>query len=135
MKNVEEQIMQKKDMIIPSMYEIIEINRKLGYKPVKEGALDFILAKIRSRKLSKDIKKDVAKGAVTLWYEIIVQHPFVDGNKRTAAEAMQLFLEINGFKLEALMGGLIYMSMKIANNDVSFSDVVKWTYDRLEVKK
>jgi len=40
-----------------------------------------------------------------------------------------------GFKLEALMGGLIYMSMKIANNDVSFSDVVKWTYDRLEVKK
>ncbi|PIV68305.1 MAG: hypothetical protein COS08_06975 [Euryarchaeota archaeon CG01_land_8_20_14_3_00_38_12] len=66
MKNVEEQIMQKKDMIVPSMYEIIEIN---------------------------------------------------------------------GFKLEALMGGLIYMSMKIANNDVSFSDVVKWTYDRLEVKK
>jgi len=43
MKNVEEQIMQKKDMIVPSMYEIIEINRKLGYKPVKEGALDFIL--------------------------------------------------------------------------------------------
>jgi len=49
--------------------------------------------------------------------------------------SMYEIIEINGFKLEALMGGLIYMSMKIANNDVSFSDVVKWTYDRLEVKK
>lgn len=127
--------MQKKGMIIPSMYEIIEINRKLGYKLVKEGALDFILAKIVSRKLSGDIKKDVAKVAVTLWYEIIFQHPFIDGNKRTATEAMRLFLEINGFKLESLMGGLIYMSMKIANNDVSFSDAVKWAYNRLEVKK
>lgn len=67
-----------------------------------------------------------------MWFEIIQGHPFVDGNKRTATEAMKLFLKKNGFRLNTTLGGLVYTSMKIANNDISYQTLIDWIYLRLE---
>ena len=41
----------------------------------------------------------VAEGAA-LWESLSQNHPFVDGNKRTAIASMAAHLEINGLKLE-----------------------------------
>lgn len=124
-----------KKLVIPSIDELIKINRKLKCEIVNRGALDFILTKIKSRRLTKDLKRDIATGAAILWYEIIRNHPFLDGNKRTATESMQLFLELNNLELEASLAGLTYISLKIANNDISFKDLVRWVQSRLKVKR
>ena len=42
----------------------------------------------------------IAKASV-LGYEIIVGHPFVDGNKRTGHAAMETFLLLNGHEINA----------------------------------
>ncbi len=100
-------------IVIPSIDEILEINEKLGYSVMNKGALDFIIAKIKSKKVTNDRKKDISTAAAIIWYEIITQHPFLDGNKRTATESMKLILKINNFELNIPMNGLVYISLKI----------------------
>jgi len=56
----------------------------------------------------------------------------VDGNKRTATETVKLFLKMNGFRLNTSLGGLVYISLMIANNDISYQRLIDWIYTRLE---
>ncbi len=122
----------KNSIIIPSVDDVIGINKELEKNfSVNEGALDFMISRIKSRRLSLDRKKDIAKGAASFWHDIIVNHPFTDGNKRTATEAMLMFIELNDFKLESPPNGLIYMSLQLANNDISLNELVDWIYSRL----
>ncbi len=43
--------------------------------------------------------KDIIEQAAALWESLSQNHPFVDGNKRTAFLAMLIFLKINGYGL------------------------------------
>ena len=44
---------------------------------------------------------DVVEEAAALWESLSQNHPFLDGNKRTAFAAMHTFLQINGAELAA----------------------------------
>ena len=43
---------------------------------------------------------DLAEMATALFESLIINHPFVDGNKRVAVFATDVFLRLNGWKLE-----------------------------------
>jgi death on curing protein len=43
----------------------------------------------------------VVKKAAFLLYSLVTQHPFINGNKRTAFEIVNAFLELNGYTLHA----------------------------------
>lgn len=124
--------MRRREIVIPSSDDIITINQKLGGSVLNEGILDFIIAKIESETPKRNYRKRIATIAAILWFEIIRGHPFIDGNKRTAVESMKLFLKMNGFKLNTTLSGLVYISLKIANNEMSYKELNKWIYERLE---
>ena len=42
---------------------------------------------------------DVIQEAAALWESLSQNHPFVDGNKRTAFAATFVFLKLNGFRI------------------------------------
>lgn len=44
-------------------------------------------------------EKNVAKLAASLAYALVKNHPFLDGNKRTAFFAMDMFLRRNGYRV------------------------------------
>jgi len=97
-------------IIIPSIEEIITINKELEKNfSVNKGALDFIISKIKSKKPSNDRKKDIAKCAAILWHDIITNHPFLDGNKRTATESMLMLIELNNYELRCPPNEFIYL--------------------------
>jgi len=121
-----------KDIIIPSTDDITAINQKLGGTVLNKGMIDFIIARIEAKVPKKDYKRQIATIAAIFWFEIIQGHPFVDGNKRTATEIMKLFLKKNGFKLNTPISGLVYISLKIANNEISYSELINWINKRLE---
>ncbi len=79
----------------PEVAEIVEINKKVGSNGtmVNEANLEFTLQKMINA-------KTLARKATVLLQGIIKGHPFVDGNKRTAFVAMELFLKKNGKELE-----------------------------------
>lgn len=122
-------------IIIPGAAEIVEINKKIGGGVINKSSLEFLIAKIESKYRDKDYKKQIAKISAILWMDIIQKHVFLDGNKRTATEAVMLFLEKNNFMLETTTAGKVYVSLKIANNEIKYEELVKWIYERLrEVK-
>ncbi len=123
-------------IIIPSVEEIIEINKKLGGSVINKSGLEFLIAKIESKYKDRDFRKQMAKISAIIWMHIIQQHSFVDGNKRTATETVHLFLKKNGFVLDTSTAGKVYISLKIANNEITYEQLVKWIYERLsEVEK
>jgi len=73
---------------------IVNINKKFTDVGMRsESEIDFIVYKVGGT-------RGVNNKAATLLLEIARRHPFVDGNKRTAFDAMMTFLELNGKKLE-----------------------------------
>ena len=47
---------------------------------------------------------DVAEEACALCESLLMNHPFIDGNKRTAFAALDVFLRLNGIRLEVADG-------------------------------
>ena len=73
---------------------IVNINKQFEDGQIRsEGEIDHIVYKVGNT-------RGIDRKAATLLMEISRRHPFADGNKRTAFEAMLTILELNGKKLE-----------------------------------
>lgn len=117
-----------------SFEDIERIGKKLGYGIANKGAVEFLISKIKSTKPSDNPKRDIAKIAAYIWHGIIASHPLLDGNKRTATEAMRLFLVLNNADLDIPPNGLIYTSLKIANGDMALNQLMEFIYERIGVE-
>ena len=61
----------------------------------------------------------------TYTFHLSQAHAFIDGNKRIAAVAAELFLEMNGTKLKATNEEIIKLYLDIAASKISREDVEK----------
>jgi death-on-curing protein len=66
-----------------------------------EGLLDSALARPQQLFAYGDPPPDIAALAASLAYGLARNHPFVDGNKRTAAVACETFIRLNSATLQA----------------------------------
>ena len=57
---------------------------------------------------------------------LIKNHPFIDGNKRTAITSAGIFLQRNGYILETAQRELEQFTLSVATGKASFEDAVKW---------
>ncbi len=67
--------------------------------------------------------EDLAKLAATYAYHLSQAHAFIDGNKRIAAVVSELFLTLNGAKLNATNDEIIELFLDIAASKLSREDV------------
>jgi len=107
--------------------ELIEIQKKLieefgGTHGLRdEGALESALTAIENRAYYENA--DISICAATYAYHLTQAHAFIDGNKRIAAAASEIFIEINEVKLNATNDQIVDLFMGIAAGDVSRSKV------------
>jgi death-on-curing protein len=64
-------------------------------------ALESALAQPRATFGAADLYPIVAEKASALGFSLIQNHPFVDGNKRIGHAAMEVFLVLNGYAIDA----------------------------------
>lgn len=93
------------------------------------GALDSAMA--RPRNLSLYGEPDLAALAAAYGFGIARNHPFVDGNKRTAAVVMETFLMLNGFTLTATDAELVVAILALAAGELSEDELGDWLRDHL----
>lgn len=62
---------------------------------------------------------------------ICSNHPFYDGNKRVAFVVMRTFLLLNGKNLNASPQDKISTFMRLANSEISESELSKWILDNI----
>lgn len=65
------------------------------------GALESALAQPRQTFGGEDLYPTLPAKAAALGFSLIMNHPFVDGNKRIGHAAMEAFLMLNGFEIRA----------------------------------
>lgn len=93
------------------------------------GALETAMA--RPRNLAHYGEPDVAALAAAHAFGIARNHPFVDGNKRTAAVVSETFLMLNGRDLAANDGELVVAFVALAAGELSEDELADWFRDHL----
>ncbi len=71
-------------------------------------------------------KPDIAELASSYGYGISCNHPFNDGNKRTAFVVTELFLVLNGYDLVADDSSCVLTMLKVASGDISEEEFAAW---------
>lgn len=69
---------------------------------------------------------DIFDQAARLLESLTVNHPFLQGNKRTAYAAAELFLRLNGWRCNADDIELISLCLGIATGDVKADEVTRF---------
>lgn len=73
-----------------------------------------------------DLYPSVTEKAVRLAYGLILDHPFIDGNKRIGTMAMLMFLELNHISLVYDEDDLISVMLSIASGKNNDHDLLNW---------
>jgi death-on-curing protein len=82
--------------------------------------------------LSYGEKPDAAALAAAYAFGIARNHPFLDGNKRTAFVVMELFLNLNGWILNAEDADCISTMQSLAAGDFGEKALAAWLRTHLE---
>ena len=72
-----------------------------------------------------------AELAASYAFGIARNHPFVDGNKRTAAVVSETFLVLNGHGLTATDAELVVTFLALAAGELSEGELADWFRDHL----
>lgn len=96
-----------------------------------DGLLESALARPQQLQAYSDPPPDLADLAASLAYGLARNHPFIDGNKRTAHVAYRTFLELNGVEPVATDEEKYMTILALAEGKLSESDFAAWLRGRL----
>jgi len=94
------------------------------------GGLEAAAARPQMTFGGDDLYPDLAAKAAALMHSLVMNHPFVDGNKRVGAMAAELFLAANGHELEADDEALADLTLAIARGEVPAEALAVWIRQR-----
>ena len=86
----------------------------------------FLSAMSRAQNLAAYGQPDIADLAAAYGFGIAKNHPFLDGNKRTAFVAVELFLMLNRHILNASDSDCILTMLAVAGGDMAEADFAHW---------
>ncbi len=90
------------------------------------GLLQSALARPRHLFAYNDPTPDLPVLAAAYAFGIARNHPFLDGNKRTAAVVCETFLELNGMNLDADDADMYTTFLNLAAGSVSEQQLAEW---------
>ena len=95
-----------------------------------KGLLESALERPRNR-YHYEPDSDLPALAAAYGFGISSNHPFVDGNKRVAFQAMYLFLGLNGLRIDAPEPDVVTLILALASGDVEESALADWLRTRI----
>ena len=120
-----------------SLAEVVELHRRVieasgGSHGVRDlGAVESAIAQPRMSFGGDDLYPGIVEKAAALCFSLVKNHPFVDGNKRVGHAAMETFLVLNGFELDATVGEQESLMLTLAAGDLDRSELVRWISEHL----
>ncbi len=76
--------------------------------------------------MGNDLYPSIYDKAAQLCYGITNNHPFTDGNKRTALHSMYVYLIINGFDITASQQDVENLIINVASRRMDNTELSKW---------
>jgi death-on-curing protein len=95
------------------------------------GALESAVARPAMTFGGEDLYPEIAEKAAALMHSLVMNHAFVDGNKRVGASAAELFLEVNGYRLSASDDELEQPTLTVARGELDAEALAIWFRQRI----
>ncbi len=99
------------------------------------GGLEAAVARPRMTFGGEDLYPDVAAKAAALMHSLVMNHPFIDGNKRVGAHAALLFVHANGKALQISTDDLTTTTLDLARGELDREELTIWLHQRLRERE
>lgn len=112
--------------------EVVALHRAIlaetgGATGIRElAALESALAQPRVTFAGSDLHPSLPAKAAALGFSIALNHPFLDGSKRVAHAAMEVFLNLNGLALVADINDQERLMLDLASGRLTRPDLEQW---------
>lgn len=111
----------------------ILIDRFGGSKGIRDmGLLESALARPFATFDSNDLYPNPVEKASAILESIVINHPFVDGNKRTAYTLMRLILLENELDIIASQESKYHLVISASTGKFRFEDIKNWIQSNLK---
>ena len=95
------------------------------------GGLESAIAQPRMSFGEEDLYSALEEKAAALCFSLVQNHPFTDGNKRVGHASMEVFLQLNGYEIQASVDEQEALILGIAGGEVKREDLVSWLKNHL----
>ena len=115
-----------------TLIEVLELHRRIieqsgGASGIRDiGLLESAIAQPRMTLGGEDLYPSLIKKAAALGFSIIMNHPFVDGNKPTGHAATETFLVLNGLEINTSVDEQEHSVLVIASGELGREAFVEW---------
>lgn len=119
-------------MIILTKEEVLRLHEKLlektgGLPGVRDmGMLESAVLNCMQTFNETELYPTVLEKSARTAFSICKNHPFNDGNKRTAILTMLVILKLNSINLTYSQKELIDLGLGIADGSVNYENIVEW---------
>jgi len=120
-----------------SLLEILELHEAViassgGSRGIRDiGALESAVNQPRLTFDKSDLYPDIISKAAALCFSLVMNHPFIDGNKRVGHAAMETFLILNGFEINATVDEQERIIIDLAAGQMKRDAFVLWLNDHI----
>jgi len=90
------------------------------------GLLASAVARPQASFDGEELYPDLWTRAAALMQSLIKNHPYVDGNKRTAVTATAVFLELNHHRLTASNDEVLRFAVETAGREAEMKEIAAW---------
>jgi death on curing protein len=98
------------------------------------GLLLSAIARIQPTFDREELYLDLFSKAAALFESLVSNHPFLDGNKRTAITAAGLFLRLNGARLSTTQSELERFTLRAAQGIIGLDESKAWFEENSRVE-
>jgi death-on-curing protein len=95
------------------------------------GSLDSAVNRPRAAFEGRELYANLFTKAAALGHSLVLNHPFVDGNKRTAWETMKRFLGENDVRLQGEPDEIVALMLRIEDKSLGVEQIAEWLKDHL----
>ncbi len=98
------------------------------------NALESVIAQPRMTFGGEDLYPTIVEKASAPGFSLVMDHPFLDGNKRTGHAAMETFLVLNGYEIRAAVEEQESILLRLAAGEIRRNEFTEWLRIRIEEK-
>lgn len=121
-----------------TLAEVLDLHRRVieqsgGANGIRDlGGLESALAQPQMTFNGNDLYASVESKAAAICFSLVMNHPFIDGNKRIGHAAMETFLVLNGFELISGVDDSERTILQLAAGRLTRDDLLTWVTDHLQ---
>jgi death on curing protein len=124
-----------------SLPEVLEVHRRVlrqsgGATGIRDlGAVESALAQPRMTFDDEELYPTIEAKATAVCFSLVMNHPFVDGNKRVGHAVMETFLVLNGYELNATVDDGEAVILRLAAGELTRDELLAWVSTHLQRRK